>query len=81
MISEERQIIKRVIERYIRTGSTEDEQVSVTILSQNKSSAMEKIGDENRSVMLDQYQVDETKVWSGYSTRSKTVFLSVVKRN
>ena len=81
MISEERQIIQRVIERYIRTGSTEDEQVSVTILSQNKSSAMEKIGDENRSVMLDQYQVDETKVWSGYSTRSKTVFLSVVKRN
>lgn len=81
MFSEERTIIHRVIERYIRTGSIEDEQVQVTILPENKTSAMEKIGDDNRSVMLDEYQVDQTKIWSGYSMRSKTVFLSVVKHN
>lgn len=80
-MSEERKIIHRVIERYVRTGSTEDEQVSVTVLAENKTSAMEKVDEENRSVMLDEYQIDETKVWSGYSTRSKTVFLSIVKRN
>lgn len=79
MMSAERTIIQRVIERYVRTGSTEDEQVQVTILAENKSSAMEKDGAENRSVMLDEYKVDDTKVWCGYSTRSKTVFLSIVK--
>lgn len=41
MFSEERQIIHRVIERYLRTGSIEDEQVQVTILAENKTSAME----------------------------------------
>jgi hypothetical protein len=77
MMSEERQIIQRVIERYVRTGSTEDEQVKVTILAENKTSAMEKDGTENRSMMLDEYHVDAVKVWSGYSSRSKTVFLSI----
>lgn len=78
MMSEERTIIQRVIERYVRTGSIKDEQVQVTILAENKSSAMEKVGEENRSVMLDAYKVDEVKVWSGYSIRSKTVFVSIV---
>jgi DNA-binding protein H-NS len=80
MMSEERTIIQRVIERYVRTGSIKDEQVQVTILAENKSSAMEKIGEENRSVMLDAYQVDETKVWSGYSSRNNMVYLSIVKK-
>lgn len=74
----DREIIQRVIERYIRTGSIADEQVKVTVLPANKTSAMEKVGEENRSFMLDEYQVDEIKVWSGYSSRSKMVYLSVV---
>lgn len=80
MISEERTIIQRVIERYVRTGSIEDEQVQVTILAENKSSAMEKVGEENRSVMLDEYEVDEVKVRSSYSSRNKMVYLSIVKQ-
>jgi hypothetical protein len=81
MISEERTIIQRVIERYVRTGSTEDEQVQVTILAENKSSAMEKVGEENRLVMLDEYKVDEVKVRSSYSSRNNMVYLSIVKHN
>lgn len=78
MFSEERQIIHRVIERYLRTGSIEDEQVQVTILAENKTSAMEKIDEESRSLMLDEYQIGLVKVWAGYSTRNKTVYVSMV---
>ena len=81
MISVERTIIQRVIERYVRTGSTEDEQVQVTILPENKTSAMEKVGEESRAVMLDEYKVDEVKVWSSYSSRSNMVYLSIVKQS
>lgn len=81
MISVERTIIQRVIERYVRTGSIDDEQVQVTILADNKSSAMERVGEENRSVMLDEYKVDEVKVRSSYSSRNNMVYLSIVKHN
>lgn len=81
MMSEERTIIQRVIERYVRTGSIVDEQVQVTILAQNKTSAMEKIGEDSRSVMLDEYKVDEVKVRSSYSSRSNMVYLSIIKQN
>lgn len=78
MLSEEKQIVTRVLERYLRTGSIEDEQVQVNILAENKSSVLEKIGEDNRSIMLDQYQVDLKKVWAGYSTRNKIVYVSLV---
>ena len=81
MFSDERQMIQRLIEQYVNTGSTEDANVKVMVLAENKTSAMEKIEDDNRTVMLDEYHVGEVKVWSGYSSRSKTVFLSVVKHN
>lgn len=81
MYSDERIIIQRVIENYVRTGAIIDEHVNVTILAKNKTSAMEKVGGESRSVMLDEYKVDDVKVWSGYSARSKMVYLSIAKHN
>lgn len=78
MLSEEKKIILRVVERYIRTGVTEDEQVKVTCLPANKTSAMDQVNGEGRSMMLDEYKVDGKSVWAGYSTRSGIVFLSLV---
>jgi hypothetical protein len=77
MFSEEKQTILRVVERYIRTGSTEDDQVKVTCLPANKTSAMDQVNGESRSVMLDEYKVDGKSVWAGYSTRTGIVFLSL----
>lgn len=79
MLSEDKKIILRVIERYIRTGSVEDEQVKVTCLPENKTSAIEYIGADSRSVMLDEYKVDGKFIWAGYSGKSGMVFLSLVK--
>lgn len=79
MMSEDRTIIQRAVENFIRAGASEDGQVKVTYLQENKSSAIEYIGGESRSVMLEEYKVDGVSVWAGYSSRSGMVFISPVK--
>jgi hypothetical protein len=79
MLSEDKRIIIRVVERYVRTGNIEDEQVKVTCLSENKTSAIERVGDDSRSIMLDEYKVDGTSIWAGYSGKSGMVFISPVR--
>lgn len=78
MQSEEKAILQRVVENFARTGNASDEQVTVTCLPQGKTSYVEKIGDSDRSVMLNEYRVDEKLFRAGYSSRSKTVYLSPV---
>jgi hypothetical protein len=77
MSSEEKQIILRVAERYIRTGSASDEQVNVTCLPVDKTSHVERIGEDGRIILLDEYQLDGQVIWASYSTRSETVYLSL----
>jgi hypothetical protein len=77
MQSEERTILLRVVENFARHGITTDEQVAVVCISNGKSSAIEKIGGEGRTVMLDEYVVNEKRIWAGYSSRSHTVYLSL----
>jgi hypothetical protein len=78
MFSDEKQILMRVVERYVRTGKTHDEQVRVTRLPDNKTSYVEQTGEDGRSVLLDEYRVDGRVIWAGYSGRSATVYLSAV---
>ncbi len=81
MSSEERQIIHRVVERFIRTGSVEDEQVKVTCLPANKTSFVEQTGEDGRTVLLDEYKLDGKVIWASYSARSGTVYLSLKSTN
>jgi len=76
MPSEEKIIILRVIENYVRTGGMTDVRVKVTSLPQGKTSYVEQNGVDGRSIMLDEYSVDGTVIWAGYSSRSETVYLS-----
>jgi hypothetical protein len=76
MPSEEKTIIKRVVENFARTGSATDEQVKVTNLPRGKTSYVEYIGQDGRSIMLDEYHVEGKTIWAGYSSRSGTVYLS-----
>lgn len=79
MRSEEKTIILRVVENFVRTGSTSDAQVKVTSLPAGKTSYVEQSGEDGRSVMLDEYRVNGTVVWAGYSARSGTVYLSLTR--
>jgi hypothetical protein len=76
MQSEEKTILQRVVENFARTGNTNDEQVTVVCLPDGKTSYVEN----DRSVMLNEYRIDEKLIRAGYSSRSKTVYLSPVSR-
>lgn len=77
MMSEEKQIVLRVVEHFIRTGSVVDEQVKVTCLPPDKTSFVEQAGDYGRTILLDEYKLDNQVVWASYSSRSGTVYLSL----
>jgi hypothetical protein len=76
MASEEKIIIARVLEKFTRTGSAEDELVKITTLPQGKTSYVEYIGEDGRSIMLDEHRLNGKIVWAGYSARTGTVYLS-----
>ncbi len=76
MYSDETQMIQRIVENFLRTGNASDEQVNVTSLPGNKTSYVEYIEQDGRSIFLDEYHLDGKTVWAGYSTRSQTVYLS-----
>jgi hypothetical protein len=76
MASEEKTIINRVVENFAHTGNSTDEQVKVTNLPQGKTSYVEYVGQDGRSILLDEYHVDGRIIWAGYSSRSGTVYLS-----
>lgn len=76
MYSEERQTIQRVVDNFFRTGNASDEHVNVTSLPENKSSYVEYIDKDGRSVELNEYHLDEKVIWAGFSARTQTVYLS-----
>ncbi|MFN8412314.1 MAG: hypothetical protein U0Z26_08000 [Anaerolineales bacterium] len=78
MPSEEKIILLRVVENFARTGNATDEQVKVTNLPKGKTSYVEQTGEDGRSIMLDEYRVEGRVIRAGYSSRSETVYLSLV---
>lgn len=74
MQSEEKAILKRVVENYVQTGNAADEEVTVVCIPNGKSSTIEN----ERTVMLEEYRVNEKLIRAGYSSRSKTVYLSLM---
>jgi len=77
MQMEEKQILQRVLERYINTGSIADDQVMVTCLPVDKTCCVDKIGEDGRIMMLDEYSVGGKIIRATYSLRSKTVYFSL----
>jgi hypothetical protein len=76
MSLQEKQIILRVLENYIRTGSASDDLAKVICLPLGKTSCVEKIGADGRIIMLDEYKLEGYVIWASYSSRSDTVYLS-----
>ena len=74
---DEKQIVLNAVEGYLRNGITQDGDVKVTCLQDDKTSCVEQSGGEGRSVMLDEFCVDGKVIWAGYSSRSRTVYLSL----
>ena len=79
MITNEKQILQRVVEKFAQTGAAADEQVQVICLPAHKTTFVEHMGEDGRSIMLDEYHVNERVIWAGFSARSQIVYLSVAK--
>lgn len=79
MQSEEKAILQRIVENFARNGIAADDQVTVICIPNGKTSAIEKIGDDGRTVMLDEYLVNAKLIRAGYSSRSNTVYLSLMR--
>lgn len=77
MESPERIILQRVVANFLSTGMAEDAEVTVVNLPPGKSTYVEQTGEDGRSIMLDEYRVADRVVWAGYSSRSRTVYLSL----
>lgn len=73
----ENEILLRVTEQYVRSGKTTDDQTKVTLIPDNKTSFVEYIGVDGRTIYLNEYHVDGKIIWAGYSSRTQTVFLSL----
>ena len=78
MYSEEKTIILRVVENYFLTGNANDAQVQVKNLPKVSSTYIEQIGEYSRSIMLDELRVGGRTIRAGYSSRSNTVYLSLM---
>ncbi len=78
MITDEKQVLQRVVKQFVLTGIAGDAEVNVTCLPDNKTSFVEYSGDDSRSILLDEFRHEARIIWAGFSSRSQTVYLSAV---
>ncbi len=81
MMSEEKQILTRIVEHYALTGEVADPQVTVVHLPDNKTSFVEPTADGGRGIGLDEFRFDGRVVWAAYSSRTKTVYISDARKS
>jgi hypothetical protein len=80
-MSDERDILTRVVQHYASTGELVDSQVKVIRLPDNKTSYVEQGMDGGRGVQLNEYRVEDRVIWAGYSSRTGTVYISDARRS
>ena len=74
---EEKTMLLRVVEQFARTGVVSESEVTFTRIQDFKTTFVEQFGEGGRSVMMNEYKVDGKTYWAGYSSKSKTVYLSL----
>jgi hypothetical protein len=65
-----------IVEQYCRTSVSGTDQIKVVLIPDQKTIFIEKQGNDGRSVGLSKHQVDGKIYWAGYSSLSKTVYIS-----
>lgn len=80
-MSDERDLLTRVVQHWASTGELVDSQVKVIQLPDNKTSYVEQGADGGRGVQLNEYLVSGRIIWAGYSSRTGTVYISEARRS
>ena len=73
--------IMKVVERFSRKSEPVVGQVKVTQIPDYKTVYVEQSGEDGRSMILSEYQVDGKTYWAGYSPVSETVYVSKASRD
>jgi len=66
-----------IVEQYCRKIESTFKDITVTRVANWKTVFVEQIGESGRAVMMNEYKVDGTICWAGYSSRSQTVYISM----
>jgi hypothetical protein len=75
---DEKQMIYEVVESYIRTGCEKLGDIRIERIQDRKTTFVEPNGDGGRSIYMNEYKLDGKIYWVGYSSRSQTVYISMV---
>jgi hypothetical protein len=74
---DEKQLVREMVDRYARTGSEQDGEITVKRVQDRKTTYVEPYGEGGRSVIMNEYKVDGKTYWAGYSSRSQIVYISL----
>jgi hypothetical protein len=75
---DEKQMIHEVVESYIRTGCEKSGDIRIERIQDRKTTFVEPNGDGGRSIYMNEYKLDGKIYYVGYSSRSQTVYISMV---
>jgi hypothetical protein len=67
----------RIVESYCRKPGSQYEGIKITRVPNWKTVFVEQVGESGRAVIMNEYKVDGSKCWAGYSSRSQTIFISL----
>jgi hypothetical protein len=74
----EKQMVHNLVDAYIRSGTVEDGTLKLVRVQDRKTTYVEPNGSGGQSIMMDEYRVDGQVLRVGYSSRSQTVYVSLV---
>jgi hypothetical protein len=67
-----------IVEQYCRNTEIKGDDYTVTRVADHKTVFVEQVGDSGRAIMMSEYKVDGSTYSAGYSSRSQTVYISLV---
>ncbi len=74
---DEKEMLRKVVDLYARTGSSEQDGIKVIRVQDRKTTYVEPNNEGGRSIVMNEYKVDGKTLWAGYSSRSQTVYISL----
>jgi hypothetical protein len=74
---DDKQILRKMVDAYARTGSMQDGDIKVIRVQDRKTTYVEPNDEGGRSIMLNEYRVDGKTYWAGYSSRSQIIYVSL----
>jgi hypothetical protein len=70
----------KIVQQYSRKNEEGRGDIKVIQIPDRKTMFVEPIAGGGRAIMMARYEVDGTTYWAGYSSRSKTVYVSLATK-